>query len=150
MRRFILSTSPEYVSFTLYSKSTNPSRNHPAGNRSTFGSFGTVCVYRGLSISGLQVGRPAQAGRPPAAGCASQWVAQKRQPHKPNTWAFFLLAKKSVRDESWLVYFWRETLPLATSLTFSPEGKMLQYMGHGGWYPGTMRLNGSSSKYELT
>jgi hypothetical protein len=39
--------------------------------------------------------------------------------------AFFLLAKKSGRDESWLVYFWRETLPLATSLTFSPEGKTL-------------------------
>jgi hypothetical protein len=39
--------------------------------------------------------------------------------------AFFLLAKKSGRDESWVVYFWRETLPLATSLTFSPEGKTL-------------------------
>jgi hypothetical protein len=40
--------------------------------------------------------------------------------------AFFLLAKKSRYAESWLVYFWRERLPLATEGSFSPEGKTLQ------------------------
>jgi hypothetical protein len=39
--------------------------------------------------------------------------------------AFFLLVKKSRYAESWLVYFWREKLPLATEGSFSPEGKTL-------------------------
>jgi hypothetical protein len=38
---------------------------------------------------------------------------------------FFLLAKTSRRDESWLVYFWRETQALATEEAGSPEKKTL-------------------------
>jgi hypothetical protein len=38
---------------------------------------------------------------------------------------FFLLAKTSGRDESWLVYFWGKTLPLATEGVGLPEKKTL-------------------------
>jgi hypothetical protein len=47
--------------------------------------------------------------------------------------AFFLLAKKSRYAENWLVYFWRERLPLATEGSFSPEGKTLVVIKSQSW-----------------